>query len=109
MKKTLLGLVAFAGPLLVSATAFAQSVAGAGGSNANDVKMWAYLAAGLGLGLAAAGGSVGQGRAAAAALEGIARNPNASGKIFAPMLIALAFIESLVIYMLVVALILQSK
>ena len=55
----------------------------------------------LGLGIAALGGALGQGRAAAAALEGIARNPGASGKIFTPFILALALIESLVIYALV--------
>jgi F-type H+-transporting ATPase subunit c len=61
------------------------------------------LAAGLAIGIAAFGGSLGQGRAAAAALEGIARNPNASDKLFTPMILGLALIESLVIYALVIA------
>ena len=59
---------------------------------------YASLAAGLGIGIAAFGGSLGQGKAAAAALEGIARNPAAAGKLFVPMIIGLALIESLVIY-----------
>ncbi len=59
---------------------------------------YASLAAGLGIGIAAFGGALGQGRAAAAALEGIARNPSAAGKLFVPMIIGLALIESLVIY-----------
>jgi len=67
------------------------------------------IGAGLAIGVAALGGALGQGRAAAAALEGIARNPNASGKIFTPMIIGLALIESLVIYGLVIAFILQGK
>ncbi|HEY8925014.1 MAG TPA: ATP synthase F0 subunit C [Polyangia bacterium] len=49
------------------------------------------------------GGALGQGRAAGAALEGIARNPQASGKIFVPMIVGLALIESLVIYGLLIA------
>lgn len=106
MRKKLLGLAAFVAPLFVSATAFAQD---ASASNENDVKMFAYLAAGLAIGIAAFGGSLGQGRAAAAALEGIARNPNASGKIFTPMILALALIESLVIYALILAIMLQGK
>ncbi len=61
------------------------------------------LAAGLGLGIAAFGGALGQGRTAAAALEGIARNPGAADKIFTPMILGLALIESLVIYALVIA------
>lgn len=67
------------------------------------------LAAGLAIGIAAAGGGIGQGLAVQAALEGIARNPNASDKIFTPMIVGLALIESLVIYGLVIAFILQGK
>jgi len=67
------------------------------------------LAAGLAIGLAAMGGALGQGRAAATALEGIARNPQASGKIFVPMIVALALIESLVIYGLLIAFNLAGK
>ena len=67
------------------------------------------MAAGLAIGVAAAGGAIGQSRAAAAALEGIARNPQASGKLFTPMIIGLALIESLVIYALVIAFQLAGK
>lgn len=67
------------------------------------------LAAGLAIGIAAAGGSIGQGKAAGAALEGIARNPEAASKVMTPMIIALALIESLVIYALVIAFLLQGK
>ena len=59
--------------------------------------------------LATFGGGIGQGICMRGALEGIARNPNASGKIFTPMIIGLALIESLVIYALVIAFILQGK
>ena len=67
------------------------------------------MAAGLAIGAAAAGGALGQGKAAAAALEGIARNPGASGKLFTPMIIGLALIESLVIYALLIAFQLVGK
>ncbi|OGQ05724.1 MAG: ATP synthase F0 subunit C [Deltaproteobacteria bacterium RIFCSPLOWO2_01_44_7] len=67
------------------------------------------LATGLGIGLAAFGGALGQGRAAASALEGIARNPEAAGKVMTPMIIALALIESLVIYSLVISFMLLGK
>ena len=59
-----------------------------------------------GFGLAATGGACGQGAAIKAACEGIARNPDASGKISQSLILGLAFIESLVIYALLVALIL---
>ena len=67
------------------------------------------LALGLGLPLAAFGGALGQGRAAAAALEGIARQPEAAGRIQTAMIIALALIESLVIYALLAFFLLNGK
>jgi F-type H+-transporting ATPase subunit c len=76
--------------LIVAQPAFAQSAP-------NDYKGYVALGAGLGIGLAIIGGTLAQGMAARAALEGIARNPNASGKILVPMILGLALIESLVI------------
>ena len=66
------------------------------------------LGAGLAIGVAAFGGAIAQARTAAAALEGIARNPNAADKIQTPMIIGLVLIESLVIYAFVIAFLLQS-
>ena len=63
-------------------------------------------AAGFGIGIAAFGCGIAQGIAVKGAVEGTARNPEASGKITVTMLIGLALIESLCIYALVVALIL---
>jgi F-type H+-transporting ATPase subunit c len=67
------------------------------------------LAAGFGIAIAAFGGAMGQGKAIAAGLEGIARNPSAQNKIFIPMIVGLALIESLVIYALVIAFVLVGK
>jgi F-type H+-transporting ATPase subunit c len=60
----------------------------------------------FGLAVAAIGGALSQSRGIRSALEGIARNPGASGTITTAMIIGLALIESLVIYVLVVCLIL---
>ena len=70
---------------------------------------WIALSCGLAIGLAALGGALGQGRTAAAALEGIARNPASADRIFTPMILGLALIESLVIYALIIAFLLQGK
>jgi F-type H+-transporting ATPase subunit c len=67
------------------------------------------LTTGFALAFAAFAGGLSQGRAVAAALEGIARQPEAGGRLRTVMIIGLAFIESLTIYVLVIALILQSK
>ncbi len=63
------------------------------------------LAGGLGVAIAAIGAALAQGRVGAAALEGIARQPEAAGRIQTAMIIALALIESLAIYALLVSLI----
>ncbi len=56
------------------------------------------LAVGFGLPLAVLSAAQAQAKAASVALEGIARQPEAAGKIQLAMIIALALIESLVIY-----------
>lgn len=85
----------------VLALALAPSLAFANEGAAKDP--FASLAAALAIGVAAFGGALGQAKTAAAALEGIARNPAAQGKIFVPMIIGLALIESLVLYAFVIA------
>jgi len=87
-----------------------EAVAGAAAATNNDAQMtyfgMAAMACGLGIGIAALGSSIGQGLGLAKAVEGVARNPGASGKITTTLIIGLAMIESLCIYALVVALIL---
>ena len=108
MKKVLstafLTLVSF---LVMAPVALAQ--AGAAGDNEFTFKSAIALAAGFAIAIAAFGGSMGQGRAATAALDGIARNPGAADKIFTPMILGLALIESLVIYALVIAFVLMGN
>jgi len=62
------------------------------------------VGAGLAIGLGAIGPGIGQGTAAGQAVEGIARQPEAEGKIRGTLLLSLAFMEALTIYGLVVAL-----
>jgi F-type H+-transporting ATPase subunit c len=94
----------------ISTLAFAGDgdAAGAAASNVHNGG-YVALAAGLGLGIAALGGALGQGRAAATALDGIARNPGAADKLFVPMILGLAFIESLVIYSLIFVFLVMGK
>jgi len=62
------------------------------------------LSAGISVGLAAIGPGLGQGTAAGYAVEGIARQPEAEGKIRGILLLSFAFMESLCIYGLVISL-----
>jgi F-type H+-transporting ATPase subunit c len=64
------------------------------------------LSAALAIGLASIGPGIGQGNAAGEAVSGIARQPEAEGKIRGTLLLTLAFMESLTIYGLVIALVL---
>jgi len=63
----------------------------------------------LGLPIAVLGAALGQGRVGAAAMEGIARQPEAAGRIQTAMIIALALIEALVIYALLMFFMSSSK
>jgi F-type H+-transporting ATPase subunit c len=67
------------------------------------------IAVGLGLPLAVIGAALGQGKAAAAAMEGIARQPDASGDIRFALILSLSLIESLVIYALLIFFMLYGK
>lgn len=109
--KRILSWVGGAVTMLFAVAAFGQEHAAAALDTANTFgpKSALAIAAGLGIALASFGGALGQGRAASAALEGIARNPEAASKVMTPMIIALALIESLVIYSLVIAFLLQGK
>lgn len=99
MLLTVLGVVAMMG--------FASmAMAADGGAQLDAAALGlAIIGAALGMGLASAGCGIGQGLGLRGACEGIARNPDASGKIQVGLILGLAFIESLAIYSLVVDLI----
>lgn len=69
----------------------------------NEVLVWRVVAASATICLAAIGGLIAQSATARAGLEGIARNPAAGGRIFNTMILALALMESLVIYAMIIA------
>ncbi len=98
MKKFTTTLAATVAMFLFSTAAFAADTDVTAGGHGLD-----YLAAGLAVGMAALGCGLGQGRLAGSALEGMARNPQASGDIRTSMMIALAFPESLVLFSFAVA------
>jgi F-type H+-transporting ATPase subunit c len=67
------------------------------------------LAVGFGVPVAVLSAALGQGKAASAALEGMARQPELVGQLQTVMILAFAFIESLVIFALLVFFLLQGK
>lgn len=115
-KQTLLvvvGLVvlAMAVPSLAIAQEGGAQTATAAGAGANIFTQNAakFLAAALVLGLAAFAGGFGQAKAIAAACTSMGRNPGAAGPVRITMIIGVAFIESLVIYALLIAFIILGK
>ena len=69
----------------------------------------AWLGAGLGAGLVALGTGIGIGRLAGPAMEGTARQPEATNDIRTSMIIAAALIEGVALFGLVISFILAIK
>ncbi len=74
-----------------------------------DPKSAAILSMGLCIGLATIGPGIGMGTAVAAAIDAMARQPEAEGKARTTMFIGLAFMEALALYALLIVLILLAK
>ena len=67
------------------------------------------IAAAIAIAMSTLGPGIGQGLAAAAAMEGIARQPEAAGNIRSTLIIAMALMEALTIYGLLIAFMLVAK
>lgn len=93
--------------LFSAVSAFAQTPGAAEGSGLS--KGLGYIGAVVGFGLAAGLCGLGQGRVGAAACEGLARNPGAFKGVPLPMILGLVFIETLVIFSLVVVLLIVPQ
>ena len=100
MTKLRMAFFAIVGVLMSATTTMAQTVNAQ--DNAESVLKYKALAAGFGFALAAALAAIGQSRVAAAAAEGVARNPGAGARIQTMMILGLVFIETLVLFTLVV-------
>lgn len=104
LKRAIYGLVA----AVLPGAAFAAEAAGKAAESNGSATFFAVTVATAGFGLAVSTlcAALGQGKVAGNAMEAIARQPEAAPKIQTAMLLGLAFIESLVIYVLLIAFIL---
>lgn len=84
--------------MMMAIPAFAQGAA----DNESTVNAAKAIGAGVGFGLAAGLAGIGQGLVGSRAAEGAARNPGAAGTVQTLMIIALALIESLVLFALLI-------
>jgi F-type H+-transporting ATPase subunit c len=69
----------------------------------------ALIGAGLGAGLSVVGAGIGIGRIGGSAVEGIARQPEAAGRIQTAALILAALIEGAALFGVVIAFVIQGK
>ncbi len=70
---------------------------------------YAYLSSGIGAGLVTIGAGLGIGLTASRAMEGIARQPEATAKIQTAMIIAAALVEGIALLCAVICLLLNLK
>ncbi len=99
MNKKLFVILSMLAILMLATPVFAQGepvAATAAGPN------WVAITSGFAMAIAAGLAALGQSKVAAAACEGLARNPAARAGIQLAMILGLAFIESLVLFTLVV-------
>jgi F-type H+-transporting ATPase subunit c len=94
--------------MFLAVPALAQDAAGTAVSSAASSVGLVGIGVGIMMGLAVLGGTLGQSKASAAALDGIARNPAASGKFTVPLILSLALMESLVLFAFLIGLGLQD-
>ena len=73
------------------------------GSNENDVTSAKAMGSGIMIGVACLGGALAMGIAVGKSSEAIARQPEATGQIRTSMMMGLVFIETVIIYALIVA------
>lgn len=85
------------------APATTESVTEVAESTADNSSGMKALAAAITVGLAAAAGAIGMGIAIAKSVEGISRQPEAEGKIRTSLMLGLVFVETAIIYALIIA------
>ena len=97
MRKVTMIIFALMALMLMAMPAYAQ-----GGAAAATGTNWVAIASGFGIAIAAGLAGLGQGRVGAAACEAMARNPAARPAVQLALILGLAFIESLVLFTLVI-------
>ena len=112
LKKFFAGLMVLTMLSVAGLTAFAANTADAAAQDAQTAEAEAgtdqttgdkAIAAAIAIGLAAAGGAIGMGMASAKSVESVSRQPEAEGKIRTLLMLGLVFVETAIIYALVIA------
>lgn len=99
LKKIFTAVMIIGAMFLLTVPAFAAEEAAAAAGNVIGDKA---LAAAITVGLAAAAGAIGMGMAIAKSAEAISRQPEAENKIRTTLMLGLVFVETAIIYALVI-------
>lgn len=100
-------LFTIAAPTAVSAVYAAEETADQEEQTEEDASKGSRaIGAGIAIGIAACGGAIGMGLGLGKSAEGIARQPEAEGKIRTTLMLGLVFIETAIIYALIIAILL---
>ena len=94
--------LALAAPAFADASAPEGDTAAVSETQADNTTGMKALAAAVAIGIAAAGGAVAMGLATGKSAESVSRQPEAEGKIRTMMMLGLVFIETAIIYALLV-------
>jgi F-type H+-transporting ATPase subunit c len=98
MRKVMIVFFSLLAIMMVTMPAYAQGTTGAPAGSTN----WLAITSGFAIAIAAGLAALGQGRVGGAACEAMARNPAARPAIQLALILGLAFIESLVLFTLVI-------
>lgn len=93
--------------LLFPLVSFAEEGAAAAGHGGGSA--WTAFPIGLGIAIAAACAALGQGKIAASFMDGVSRNPGAVNVMRTPLILSLIFVETLVLFTLLIAFLLLGK
>lgn len=100
---TMCGLTVFAEGTVDGTNTEAVEAVDTAATNENDVSSAKAWSAAIVIGLAAAAGAIAMGMTIAKSSEGISRQPEAAGAIRTSMMLGLVFIETAIIYALIIA------
>ena len=95
-----MGVVTISGMSAQAASETTEAAAEAAADNTTGMKA---IAAALAIGIVGFAGAIGMGYSIAKSNEGVARQPEAAGKIQTQLMLGLVFIETAIIYALIVA------
>lgn len=100
IKRVMTVVLTMVSTVVMAVSAFAQEAEEVVAAGTISAKAFA---AAIAIGLAAAGGAIAMGLIASKSADGVARQPEAQSKIQAVMMLGLVFVETAIIYALVVA------